>query len=68
MPGAAREPAHTHLYDEVILEVENQFTVVCCKVCGHYLIITRSKHRMASRVEEALIREILYGGGHCVSG
>ena len=65
MPGAAREPVHTHLYDEVLFSVDTNayFDVVCCKVCGHYIIVSRARHREANAVETALIHEILYGEG-----
>lgn len=64
MPGVSREPAHTHLYDKVILKIHDgsiDFDVTCCMVCGHYVIVTASKHRLANDVEAALIRRILMG-------
>lgn len=58
MPGAAREPAHIHFYDEVVLEVPMDFTIVCCKICGHYIIVTPNKHRCANRIEAELVRQL----------
>lgn len=63
MTGEAREPRHLH-QPKFLLDCED-FMLAKCKTCGHYLIVTvrdaRQVFRLASKVEEVLIRALLCG-------
>ena len=74
MPGAAREPAHHHIYTQVKYSHEESdprhtgavpgFKIAVCDVCGRHLIITgdssrETSLRVATDTEVMLIRAFL---------
>lgn len=67
MPGAAREPEHCHMIDNILFKLEepDKFYIAICKVCGHYLIVSANKPehtiRVANYFETLLLKRIQYG-------